>query len=99
MAPGKLLLCMLAVSLFATGVRAQKAESREASLEPTLKSIYAGQHRLHEFKTDKTKAVVLAFLDTECPIARKYIPRLSDIHGRLEKEGVRVLGIYANSRV
>jgi hypothetical protein len=73
-------------------------DSRVA-LEPTLKSIYAGQHRLHEFKTDKTKALVLAFLDTECPIARKYIPRLKEIHERLKDKGVRVLGIYANTRV
>lgn len=75
------------------------ADSQPAAPEPTLKSIYAGLHRLDDLKAKDTKAVVCAFLDTECPIAQKYIPRLKDIHQRLEKKGVRVLGVYANSRV
>src|SRR5262245_56917213 len=46
--------------------------------EPSLKSIYAGFHTLDELKTADIKAIVCAFLDTECPIAQSYIPRLTD---------------------
>ena len=65
----------------------------------TLKSIYAGAHNLDEFKTTNTKALVLAFLDTECPVARKQLPRLKDVHERWGDKGVCVLGIYSNARV
>ena len=75
------------------------AADSSTNAEPTLKSIYAGLHRLDELKTADTKAIVCAFLDTECPIAQSYIPRLTDIHERLGKKGVRILGIYANTRV
>ena len=44
-----------------------------------LKSIYAGIHSLDDFKNPKTKALVLAFLDTECPIAQKQLTKMTHI--------------------
>src|SRR5262245_3860510 len=92
-------MCLFVFALIIAPVAASAADLPSAPPEPTLKSIYAGTHRLDEFTGKDTKAIVCAFLDTECPIAQKYIPRLTDIHERVSKKGVRVLGIYANTRV
>ncbi len=80
-------------------VASADSESRADLPEPALKSIYAGVHRLDEFKTPGTKAIVLAFLDTECPIAKKQLPRLKDLHERMAAKGISFLGIYSNTRV
>ena len=42
------------------------------------------------------KLVVLAFLGTECPLARLYAPRLADLARRFEPQGVVILGIDSN---
>jgi len=73
--------------------------AEDAQEEPTLKSIYAGVHSLDEFCTPDCNAVVLVFLDTECPVARSYIPRLKEIHQRWKDQGVCFLGIFASARV
>ena len=66
-----------------------KAEDRSAvASEPTLKSIYSGVHRLEEFQREGTQAIVLAFLDTDCPIARNYVPRLAEIYARFRDRGI-----------
>jgi len=90
-------VCALALLAFAVDALAKDSASTEP--EPILKSIYAGLHTLDELKTSDTKAIVCAFLDTECLIAQSYLPRLKDIHERFQNKGVRVLGIYANTRV
>jgi peroxiredoxin/mono/diheme cytochrome c family protein len=42
------------------------------------------------------KLVVVAFLGTECPLARLYAPRLVDLAHRYESRGVKFLGIDSN---
>jgi peroxiredoxin len=44
----------------------------------------------------KDKVVVLAFLGTECPLARIYAPRLRDLATEFETQGVVFLGVDAN---
>ena len=44
----------------------------------------------------KDKVVVLAFIGTECPLAKSYAPRLRDLAAEFEKQGVAFLGIDAN---
>ena len=101
MLPRRLVVLLLAQAISAAGLWAAPADSESPAVpsEPALKSIYAGVHRLAEFKTAETKVIVLAFLDTECPIARKQLPRLKDLHQRMANQGVAMLGIYSNTRV
>ena len=40
--------------------------------------------------------LVLAFLGTECPVARQYAGRLSELAERFAPRSVTVLGIFAN---
>jgi AhpC/TSA family len=66
---------------------------------PRLKSIYSGVHDLSQFVGDDTRGIVLAFLGTECPVARQYLPRLVQMHAELHEKGVQFLGIYSNTGV
>lgn len=47
--------------------------------------------RLHD---QKAKAVVVAFLSTECPMANSYVPKLADVATRYADKGVAVIGVY-----
>jgi hypothetical protein len=67
--------------------------------QATLKSIYSGLHTLEEIRDPQTRAIVVVFLDTECPIANSYVPRLTQLHQQLRDQHVVFLGVYANSRV
>ncbi|HEY4309281.1 MAG TPA: redoxin domain-containing protein [Pirellulales bacterium] len=44
----------------------------------------------------KDKIVVLAFLGTECPLAKLYAPRLAELAKQYESRGVAFVGIDAN---
>ena len=43
-----------------------------------------------------SKLVVVAFLGTECPLARLYAPRLAELAERYESRGVKFLGVDSN---
>src|SRR5258706_64475 len=51
-------------------------------------------HSLHEWR--KQPILVLAFLGTECPVARSYAGRLGDIAARYSARGVEIIGVDAN---
>ncbi|PHR95502.1 MAG: hypothetical protein COA78_30065 [Blastopirellula sp.] len=60
----------------------------------SLKDFRGKSHALADYQ-DK-KIVVLAFLGTECPLARLYSIRLQEIHEQYADKGVAVLGVFAN---
>ena len=58
-----------------------------------LKDVYGAIHKLE--KVD-SKLVVLAFLGTECPLAKLYGPRLQKLHEQYRERGVSFFAINAN---
>jgi peroxiredoxin/mono/diheme cytochrome c family protein len=62
----------------------------------TLKDQWGKSYSLSDFS--KQEAVVVAFLGTECPLAKLYGHRLSEIHEQLSKQGVALLGIASNQQ-
>src|SRR4051794_4973882 len=60
----------------------------------TFKDIRYLPRSLDDFK-DK-KAFVLVFLDKGCPVARKYLPVLQQLHDKYAPRGVQVLAVNAN---
>jgi peroxiredoxin len=60
----------------------------------TLTDVYRQEHRLVDY-ADKP-VVVLAFLGTECPLAKLYAPRLASLAKKYEGSGVVVLGVNSN---
>lgn len=97
---GLCLLCF-AVSVWSVGsALAEPVKLPTAPAErPRLKSIYCGEHELAELITPNTKALVLVFLDVDCPVAQSYLPTLQALHAELDAMGVRVYGLFPNPRV
>ncbi|MEX0718173.1 MAG: redoxin domain-containing protein [Planctomycetaceae bacterium] len=81
---------------------ASSADETDASPSPlgrkvesfTLKDFRGKEHSLADF-ADK-QAVVLAFLGTECPLAKLYSPRLEQLANEYEEKGVAFLGVNSN---
>ena len=62
----------------------------------SLKDIHRRPRSLAGFK-DK-KAFVVAFIDTECPVANLYVPTLIDLHKEYAAKGVQFLAINSSSQ-
>jgi peroxiredoxin len=62
----------------------------------SLKDIHRRSRSLDDFK-DK-KLIVVAFLDTECPLANLYLPTLIDLHKDYSARGVQFLGINSSNQ-
>ncbi len=89
-----LLACCL-VTLTAFG--AQAAPRIGQSVEDfVLRSHRGRQWSLSEFS--EKKIVVVAFLGTECPLAKLYGPRLAELHEQFAEKGVAFIGINANTQ-
>lgn len=62
----------------------------------TLTNNYGKEVPLSSFQSKPV--VVLAFIGTECPLAKLYGPRLNDIQERFGDRGVQILGIASNTQ-
>jgi peroxiredoxin len=59
-----------------------------------LQDFRGKEHTLADYRD--SKLVVIAFLGTECPLAKLYGPRLASLAERYEPQGVSFIGINAN---
>jgi peroxiredoxin len=62
----------------------------------SLKDIHRRPRSLDGFK-DK-KAIVVVFVDTECPLANLYVPTEIELHRKYASQGVQFLAINASSQ-
>jgi len=62
----------------------------------TLDNCYGKSVSLDDF--DGKKLVIIAFLGTECPLAKLYAPRLSAIERQFADAGVSVIGVNSNKQ-
>jgi peroxiredoxin len=62
----------------------------------SLKDIHRRPRSLDDYK-DK-KAVVVAFLDTECPLSNLYVPTLIGLHKQYADKGVQFVAIFASNQ-
>jgi peroxiredoxin len=60
----------------------------------TLSDYLGTEHKLSDFAD--SDVVVLAFIGTECPLAKLYAPRLVELADQLADRGVTILGIASN---
>ena len=84
-----LLACAAAVSGAETRVGAKLDDF-------TLQDYLGTKHSLSDWQNKK--AVVIAFLGVECPVAKQYGARLRELAGRFEPQGVSFVGIDANQQ-
>src|SRR3954447_1109791 len=73
---------------------ADSAEGRTVAFQ--LQDFRGAWHRLDD--VPQSKAVVIAFLGTECPLARLYAPRLAELARAYEMKGAAFFGIDANQQ-
>jgi peroxiredoxin len=59
-----------------------------------LRDFRGAERSLHDFA--KAKIVVAAFMGTECPVAKLYGPRLTELAKEYEPKGVAFIGINSN---
>lgn len=89
-------LCALLV-LCSGGLQASGAERVGKTIgDFTLKSHFGKEYSLRDF-ADR-EVVVVAFLGTECPLARLYGPRLAELAQSLDAERVAFIGIDSNQQ-
>src|SRR3712207_4312256 len=60
----------------------------------TLRGADGKAHALRDFRD--SKAVVVLFLGTQCPINNAYAPRLAELHRNYSGRGVQFLGVNSN---
>ena len=66
-------------------------------VEPfALENCYGKSVSLSDFES--AEAVAIVFLGTECPLAKLYGPRLTDIQRRYGDRGVQIIGINSNTQ-
>ncbi len=94
-------LCRIFVITLVTGLACSAASLQALEIGALAPPISLQTHRgvrvtLSDF-ADKP-AIVVAFLGTECPLAKLYGPRLQAIQQRFEKSGVAFLGVNSNTQ-
>src|SRR5947208_6612067 len=92
------LLALLVLSLVLPSLAADEAKSplgrKIAGF--TLQDPRGKEYRLDDFK--EQKLVVVAFLGTECPLAKTYGARLAKLAAQYESKGVAFVGLDANAQ-
>jgi peroxiredoxin len=61
-----------------------------------LRDYRGAEHKLSDFAD--SKFVVVAFLGTECPLAKLYSPRLVQLAERFAGDGVAIIGVNSNQQ-
>ena len=92
---------VLSASLVASNVAENVASAADATSlvgkqvgEFSAKDFRGRNHSLSEYS--ESRVVVLAFLGTECPLAKLYGPRLASIAKKYADKGVTILGMNSN---
>lgn len=78
----------------ASAAAAEKSPLGRVVKDFTLKDYRGKEHSLSDLSAEKI--VVVAFLGTECPLAKLYAPRLARLDEKYAAHGVAFLGINSN---
>jgi mono/diheme cytochrome c family protein len=91
---GGILVFGLLVTAGAAAAGETTAVGTKVANAGTLRDLRGGRRALHGF-TGK-KALVLAFLGTECPLSNLYLPGLLDLEKQYRPKQVQFLAVYPN---
>lgn len=90
---GAILSASLFVASIASAADATSLIGKQVG-EFSAKDYRGRSHSLSEYS--ESRVVVLAFLGTECPLAKLYGPRLASIAKKYADKGVTILGVNSN---
>jgi len=85
---------VLGANFFGLG-RSELAAAESVAIADFALSDFRGKE--HSLKTPAGKAYVVAFLGTECPLAKLYATRLNQLRAEFLEQGVVVVGVNSNS--
>lgn len=90
---------LICIGIHAADQRAVQAQGKQPLNKQPLKGIdLAGQ--LHRFSENgDTKAVVVCFLATECPISNGYVPLINDLYSKYRRNGLEIYGVISSHSV
>lgn len=90
-----LLIATLASGLIAWGhcqPEAQAAKIGGVAPNLSFKDIRCLNRNLSDL--GEAKGYALVFLNTTCPVAQRYLPRLEELHQKYASQGVRLVGVF-----
>ncbi len=87
-------LCALIGFVGIASARAETTPIGKRIDEFRISDVYNAEHRLSELPDDQL--VVLAFIGTECPLARLYAPRLQELAEEFSDQNVAFFGVSSN---
>jgi hypothetical protein len=87
---------MVARFVLAVGLALPAVAADEQNRDYQFKSTSATGHKVVVEKRSAAKLTVVCFLGTECPMARLYGPRLSELAEEFKSNNVRVIGVNSN---
>jgi thiol-disulfide isomerase/thioredoxin len=90
------LLCLALWSVWTTGCQ-HPAASRSGGLTWSWIPVDGDGQEVVDRLDARSRAVVLVFLGTECPIAQRMLPELERLERELGPRGVRFLAVYPNT--
>ncbi len=73
--------------------RSQRAWAKRCPAATSLRDV-RGNRRTGDLKG--SKALVVAFLASDCPISNLYLPELIDLEKKYRSQGVQFVGVYPN---
>ncbi|WP_339908464.1 redoxin domain-containing protein [Symmachiella dynata] len=91
----RLLLCLVVVTISVPALGAESAPAKSVE-DFKLRSHLGREWSLSDF-ADK-KVVVITFLGTECPLAKLYGPRLTELQQQFADQSVAFIGINSNTQ-
>lgn len=97
---GRLGRFALAASILGSAAWAVAADAAATPVGRKIDNFSLSDYRgkTHALADHQGKPVVVAFIGTECPLAKSYGPRLRELAAEFEKQGVVFLGIDSNQQ-
>jgi peroxiredoxin len=82
-------------SAFYPGLSSGMTKAATSKIENfTLKDIYGNNHSLKDYSD--SKAIVIIFIATQCPISNSYNTRMVDLYNKYHGKNFAILGINSN---
>ncbi len=82
------------ISAFYPGFSSSTAKATSKIENFTLTDIYGNNHSLKDYSD--SKAIVIIFIATQCPISNSYNTRMVDLYNEYHSKNIAILGINSN---
>jgi len=88
----RILIAMVVAVFGLVGLTAQAAKIGSEAGNLTFKDIRCLSRSLSDL--GESKGYALVFMNTSCPIAQRYLPRLEELHKKYAPQGVQIIAVY-----